>query len=233
MPLARSKRGNSRRRPNTRKVVSKTLSRQLHGSSMRTRADPPSIVDRPWNTVTLTLPLTAAGNITVALVNAAFNNQVGSGSTTPGMLYRFKEARAWELSGTDLSMGLYDFLGTSGAGEYIRSQQDQPGRNHWARVASMWSVTQQNNVISSTDTTLNVLFLASTATTPNIRLHLNLLWRFQGPPSPQIREAQLSLPGTLTEEQCRLYENSCEPDYDDSERALGSLTSSLEEMDVD
>lgn len=190
MPSLVKSRKSGRSARGSRKAITKVLSNSLHGASLRARADPPAIVDRPWNTVTLTLPLAAAGNITVALINAAFNTQVGAGTATPALLYRFKEVRAWELSGADIALGLYDFDRAT-LGEVIRTQQDQPGRNHWARVASMWSVTQQNDVVPSMDTTRDIFFLASSAATVNIRVHLNLLWRFAGASQPQLREAQL------------------------------------------
>lgn len=184
---------------NTRNARSRTnnsvrhLRRELHGASMRVRADPPATVDRPWNSAVITMPLSTLGNVTVALVNSAFNDQIGSITTTPGILYRFQQVRAWELSGADISLSILDF-GNGGDTAAIRTQHDQSGRNHWACVAEMWPITQQNDVVLSTNTTRNLFVLESGATTANVRVHLHLLWRVSGTAQPEVRVASLRVP---------------------------------------
>lgn len=189
MPRARNT--NTRRRPRNRSARNpvKNLRRQLHGASLRIPADPPSTVDRPWNSAVLVMPLTTLGNVTVELVTSAFQTQIAA-VTTPGVLFRFLQVRAWELSGADISLSLLD-LGSGGDTLAIRTQHDQPGRNHWARVGEMWPTTQQNDVVASTNSTRNLFVLQSGATSANVRVHLHILWRYSGTASPQIGNAKL------------------------------------------
>lgn len=137
------------------------------------------------------MQLSTLGNINVALVNTAFNNQIGAGTNTPAVLYRFSQCRVWELSGADVSLSLLDF-NAGGDTDAIRTQHDQAGRNHWASVAQMWPVTQQNDVIPSVNTTRNLFVIQSGSNSPNVRVHLHLLWRFEGTANPVIGTAQLA-----------------------------------------
>jgi len=184
---SRNSRGRSKR---SATGAVRTLRRQLHGASLRVPADPPSTVDRPWNSAVLVMPLTTLGNISISTVNTAFTNQIGDFSATPGILYRFLEVRAWELSGADIALSLFDFV-AGGDSSGIRTQHDQSGRNHWARVGCAWPTTQQNDVCLSMNTTKNLFILESGASSPNVRAHLHLLWRFSGTPQPEKRQASL------------------------------------------
>jgi hypothetical protein len=152
------------------------------------------------------MPLSTLGYISIATINAAFENQIASPTLSPGILYRFLQVRAWELSGADISVSLLDFLMSAtiaGDNAPIRTQHDQSGRNHWARVGCALPVTQQNDVCYSVNTTKNIFQVASGSSAPNVRVHLHILWRNVGVAQPETSQASLDfsklLPSYSTE----------------------------------
>jgi hypothetical protein len=136
------------------------------------------------------MPLSTLGNVSIATVNDAFTNQIASATVQPGILYRFLQVRAWELSGADIALSIFDFQ-AGGDTSAVRTQHDQSGRNHWARVGCAWPTTQQNDVCLSVNTTKNLFLIESGATSPNVRVHLHLLWRNVGTPQPEKAQASL------------------------------------------
>jgi hypothetical protein len=153
----------------------------LRGNTFRVNPDPPSTVDRPWNSVVLSFNAAAAGNISVTVVRDAFRAQVGAGTTTPAIEFRFIQLRAWELSGANLGVQIYDL--DSSSFEPHRTQHDEPGRNHWATCGLQWAVNQQMNTFDDSSLT-NIAAVSTSATTANILVHLHILWRFSGTPAP-------------------------------------------------
>jgi len=153
----------------------------LRGNTFRVNPDPTSTVDRPWNSVVLSFNAAAAGNLPVTVVRDAFRAQVGAGSTTPAIEFRFIQLRSWELSGANLGVQIFD-LDPSSAQPH-RTQHDEPGRNHWATCGLQWAVSQQVNTFDDSSTT-NIASIFTSADTPNILIHLHILWRFSGTPAP-------------------------------------------------
>lgn len=172
----RSNRGN---RP-SRRIPKRAFSSTLRGNTFRVNPDPTSTVDRPWNSVVLSFSTTTGGNIPVTTVRDAFRAQVGAGTTTPALEYRFLQFRAWELSGQNLAVQIFDL---DNGTQPHRTQHDEPGRNHWATCGLQWAVSQQMNTFEDSSATI-IATLQSNATTINALVHLHILWRFSGPPAP-------------------------------------------------
>jgi len=172
----RSNRGTRR----NRRIPNKAISSTLRGNTFRVNPDPTSTVDRPWNSVVLSFSTAAAGTIPVTTVRDAFRTQVGAGTTTPAMEFRFLQFRAWELSGQNLAVQIFDL---DNGTQPHRTQHDEPGRNHWATVGLQWSVSQQMNTFDDSSQTL-IATIQSNATTINALVHLHIMWRFMGAPAP-------------------------------------------------
>lgn len=175
--VRRNKRSNRFNRNNKRFMTEK-----LNGASIKIRPDPPAIVDRPWNNATVSFQADTPGVLNVETFTAAFINQVA----TPGLEnlfdFRLQELRAWEISGTNLAADIYDLdaADRTASGEIPtvhRSQRDEPGRNHWASVGLKWSASQTNNTLLS-GTAVDIASFATGSSTPDIRIHLKILWRF-------------------------------------------------------
>lgn len=163
------------------RMSKRELSSKFNGSSIRVDPDPSSIVDRPWNNVTVSLSTATTGVLNMPTFLAAFLNQVLSPRTDILFDFRFQELRAWELSGARLSGDIYDLDGSdsTATGEIPtvhRSQRDEPGRNHWASIGMKWSASQSNNTLLSSDQ-IDIASFDSSADTPEIRIHLRIIWR--------------------------------------------------------
>jgi len=158
----------------------------LRGSTFRVNPDPTSTVDRLWNSVVLAFSTGTTGNIPVTTVRDAFRAQVGAGSNTPAMEFRFLQLRAWELSGLNLAVQIFDLDANV---QPHRTQHDEPGRNHWATCGLQWSVSQQTNTFDDSNTT-NIAVISSSSTDVNVLIHLHILWRFAGQPAPTLSSIQ-------------------------------------------
>lgn len=178
---SRNPRGSRRNNPRRTRRGQQMNSSILRGNTFRVNPDPTSTVDRPWNSVVLSFNTTASGNITVAVVRDAFRTQVGSGTTTPAMEFRFIQLRSWELSGSNLGVQIYDL--DASVIQPHRTQHDEPGRNHWATCGLQWAVSQQVNTFDDSSTT-NIASVFTNVAAGNILIHLHLLWRFSGTPVP-------------------------------------------------
>lgn len=175
-----NKKRNNRGTRRLRRVPNKVISSTLRGNTFRVNPDPTSTVDRPWNSVVLSFSTASAGIIPVTTVRDAFRTQVGAGTTTPALEFRFLQFRAWELTGQNLGVQIFDL--DAGAQPH-RTQHDEPGRNHWATCGLQWSVNQQMNTFE--DSSQQTIATVSTSgTAVNVLIHLHILWRFYGSPSP-------------------------------------------------
>lgn len=175
-----NKKRNNRGSRFSRRIPKRVFSSTLRGNTFRVNPDPTSTVDRPWNSVVLSFSVTTGGNLPVTTVRDAFRAQVGSGTTTPALEFRFLQFRAWELSGQNLAVQIYDL---DNGTQPHRTQHDEPGRNHWATCGLQWAVNQQMFTFADTSATV-IATLESTGTTINALVHLHILWRFQGNPAP-------------------------------------------------
>lgn len=174
----------SRGRSNAISAVQQ-LRGDINGRSVRTKNDPPAVVDKPWNNVVVKLRIATSGSLTIADVHSAFLNQVfqlteETVNNFPTVAYRLQEARAWELSGASLGLIINDLQTPVSV---HRSQSDEPGRNHWSSVGLVWSKANQSVSLLSTEQT-PVLSATSSSDTPQILFHLRLVWRAEDGVTP-------------------------------------------------
>lgn len=178
---SRNPRGPRRNNPRRSRRGQQAQSSILRGNTFRVNPDPTSTVDRPWNSVVLSFNSASPGNIPVTVVRDAFRTQVGAGTTTPAIEFRFIQLRAWELTGANLGVQIFD-LDTASTQPH-RTQHDEPGRNHWATCGLQWAVSQQVNTFDDASTT-NIATVFTSVSAPSILIHLHILWRFAGAPAP-------------------------------------------------
>eukprot|EP00581_Thalassiosira_minuscula_P036802 CAMPEP_0184443734 /NCGR_PEP_ID=MMETSP0740-20130409/707_1 /TAXON_ID=385413 /ORGANISM="Thalassiosira miniscula, Strain CCMP1093" /LENGTH=214 /DNA_ID=CAMNT_0026812155 /DNA_START=71 /DNA_END=715 /DNA_ORIENTATION=+ len=179
-----SLRNTRRNRPNSRPVSTnisqvRGLRTKLNGSSLRVRPDPTPVVDRPWNNITLSFRSENSGTLSLKTITDAFNRQAFAGiANSLPLEFRLQQMRLWELEGGALSVEIYDL---NGAAETISSQKDVAGRNHWSSVGFMWPIASTNNTLPSSSTTLPIAYIAADSSSPDIEIHVKLLWRVAGP----------------------------------------------------
>lgn len=164
----------------------KALKNEMLGGSHKVRPDPPSTVDRPWNSVVLSFKVVNSGNLLHSTIVNAFNAQVGAGTNTPSMEFRYQSLRAWDLGGGSLAVQINDLVNANPH----HSQHDQPGRNHWSAVALEWSNVQRQLTVGTGTTIIGSVFSDASAT--DVEIHLHLLWRFAGMPAPTSQIAEVS-----------------------------------------
>jgi len=171
-----SKRSNKRAsRRNNMSRFNGVLKTALDGRKVVPSADPSTIVEVPWNTITLTfkasVPEASLVVVTLASIDSAL--RILYPSTLP-YFYRIRSARIWELSNQSISTNFYSLESFEPINVSLSQQDDTPGKNHWARTGYVWPRSHQNIVLNNTD--LPVLGI-STSSTANILIHVDVLWR--------------------------------------------------------
>jgi hypothetical protein len=143
-------RRNNTRAP-TKGLVSKT---SLSGGMVRVGADPPTIIQRPWNNLTIryegTTPIVAINPVDVKLL---LEQQLAGVSAATVLEYdfKFRSARLWGAVEGDTRLwgDFYDLAGTGD--DPLCQPTDFPGRNQRARIGYRWPLSSQNIVMSSTE----------------------------------------------------------------------------------
>jgi len=182
-------RGNSTQQTLVTRTQLNSIKRQLYGAVLKGSPDPSTTVDRPWNSVVLSFQITTPGNVIQSAISSAFNTQVGSGSTTPVIEFRYRDVRVWETSGANVGLTLYDLVNADV--DPYRSAHDEPGRNHWAHAGAMWSVADTAAVFAGGTSPTPIFAISSSATAVTITAHVSIYWRFAGTTAPT-RIAEIS-----------------------------------------
>lgn len=185
----RSKRNNTslpRRRRRVNRRVPPMLKTALDGRQITPSSDPSTIVETPWNSITLTfdtaVPEASKINLTLAEVDQALRAIYPSSTTTgPAYSYRIRSARLWELTGASFSADFHSLETPIGV---ISNQSDTAGRNQWARIGYIWPRSHQNIVLLNTATPLIDVVVPTAA---DVLLHIDILWRTSTayPPVPK------------------------------------------------
>jgi len=170
----RPRRSNFVRRNNAKRGM--PLKRLLGTRKVRSRTNPASSTDTPWNTVVLQKVVTTSDSTaTVVQFNhllAQLQTQIGISDTT--VLMRLVDFQAFDLAGRALKLTLFSQLST--AGEI--SATDYPGRNSWSSVKLRFSLADQEYVTSvTTATTDAVAEFAVDVQTSSVYSIANVLWR--------------------------------------------------------
>lgn len=142
------------------------------GKAITPKADPSSVVQVPWNNLTLTFTASGSANLTVANILAALQVVFPSNS-----LYQIqiKSARLWETTGAILAC-IFNSLDLSNPGA-LKHQDDYPARNHWARLGYIWPRSHQNQVLTNASAGTMPVLQVSTGTNSQLTLHLEITWK--------------------------------------------------------
>jgi hypothetical protein len=173
----RTKRNMNLNSTNMGRKFQNNLRTAMDGRAITPRADPPSIVQLPWNTVTLTFNATfAEASRTVTLtatdIILALIAVYPSEATNPYQI-QIKSSRIWETEGHPISC-VFHSLDVSNPG-FLKNQDDTPARNQWARVGYIWPRSHQNQIL--TRTTTPVLTVSSSVGGAVVVLHVDILWK--------------------------------------------------------
>lgn len=152
------------------------LKTALDGKSIVPSADPSTIVDLPWNTITLTFE-NVLTSPQITLTSADIDTNLRESYPSSGLYqYRIRSARLWETTGTASISATFFSLDVSNPG-FLLNQDDSPGRNHWARVGYIWPRSHQNQTLAASEEQNIVQTRASIATGATILLHIDILWK--------------------------------------------------------
>lgn len=155
-----------------------SVRRDMNGFSRTPNPDPPTTVDRPWNSCTVVLDLTAPGNITVGTVITGLRTQVLNGVDTPPLEVRLRAIHVWELGGANVALEAYSLTQPTTSGvSAVLTQHDEPGRNHWACCSLVWPRSHQMESLGSNQLDAVVAAVRTAAVTAFLRVHVTLTWR--------------------------------------------------------
>jgi len=157
------------------------------GRVITPKADPSSVVQVPWNNVTLTFGATGSATLTVANILTALQVVFPTNS-----LYQIqvKSARLWELTGIPLA-AIFNSLDVSNPGA-LKHQDDFPARNHWARLGYIWPRSHQNQILTNASAGTNPVLQVNAGSTASIVLHVEITWKPIVVPNPSISSFVLS-----------------------------------------
>lgn len=160
-----------------------SIKNALNGVSLRCRPDPNSIVDVPWNSITLSYGVSEGEGISTLTVSQVVDQlkTIYTGITAP-IEIRILQARIWETTGKAFSSDFFDLLHGDTLADStttLKSLDDTPGRNHWARLGYIWPKSNQNHSLLYSTLELKDSLILSLNSPPesDMLLHLNILWR--------------------------------------------------------
>lgn len=121
--------------------------------------DPPGFNQIPWWRVTVSdeIVVSQTKQYTGEDIYGLIQAQTGLISTNDWS-YRITVARGWNLSGGPINLEAYDLLKTGGTDDYLCQKEDQPGRNHWAKVGFKWPAAQRKAIFTNSDKEVIVSF---------------------------------------------------------------------------
>lgn len=176
----------SQRRPTRRSRLpprpmrnNQILRTALNGRAITPRADPSSIVQLPWNNLTLTFSANSSASLTVANVLTALQSIYPSDANYQ---IQIKSARLWETTGVPLACAFFS-LDNSNPGE-LKHQDDFQARNQWARVGYIWPRSHQNLTLNFSSSAELQILQVNSSSSAAIVLHLEITWKPIATPGP-------------------------------------------------
>jgi len=174
-PRRNNRANNKRPKMNRSRNIKGALKVALDGRKVTPSADPSTIVEVPWNTITLTFEQDVPqASLVVVTLNSIDNALRILYPNALPYFYRLRSARVWELSNQSISANFYSLESFSPISVSISQQDDTPGKNHWARAGYIWPRSHQNIVLNNTD---QPILGISTTSTANLLIHVDILWR--------------------------------------------------------
>jgi hypothetical protein len=182
------------------------LSTALNGRAITPRADPSSIVQLPWNNLTLTFSASSSAALTVSNVLSAL--QVIFTSESKYQI-QIKSARLWETTGVPIACA-FNSLDASNPGT-LKHQDDFQARNQWARVGYIWPRSHQNLILNNSSAAELPVLQVTAGSNAVIVLHLEITWKpivTPGPTSAVFKSVSSLQPQHPAEPEHELYRST-------------------------
>lgn len=165
------------------------LRNEIKGTRLRLSADPPHFAQIPWHAITVNdspklNATTNSKNYTATTIANVFKAQTGCSQATDTLSFRLLSVSVWETTGKKITLEVNDLTIGLGANDYLVQLEDQPGRNHWARVGYRYPTSQNLVIFSGSDT--ESLVQITTDLGANLIVRFHLLWRFRYNTLPNI-----------------------------------------------
>lgn len=178
---SRSFRRRVRGRPGAfRNVPGRNLRFMLNGAKHRPRHDPPSIVENPWNSLTIAYESNGPSTLTTKNIEADVLGTLGlSLEGYANFNLRIQRAHLWEMTGNfGLVAEFNDIIHGTSEAPYaaLATIDDNPGKNHWANVGFSWPNAHSTYTLLPDRSDLEVLSVF-TEDAANILMHIRVLWK--------------------------------------------------------
>lgn len=182
----------SRRRARTPRVP-RSVRTAFNGVVPKGRPDPPSVTQKPWNSIVLEDNNMVDHDTLIVYRYTALidflTTQTNIATTAPDIFeFRISRVDLWNLSGGTIAGSFGDLLNLT-TDSPIANLQDSPGRNHWSHVHYVWPRSHQNQVLNGSPSAVyfSVRTGVSDTEPQDVRCHVHVLWRASGLAEPLLR----------------------------------------------
>lgn len=150
----------------------------VFGAQLRPPFDPPPIVERPWNSMTLVIGFAGDKLIKVSDIAPVLWSQAGFTGNTPKLEIRVRSVRVWGLSvARPIRLLVYGF--SDGAVPARQVLEDWPALNHYPRTGWVWNAALQTG--SYSEGSSESLFQVDVGTSGGKGIpwiaYIDILWR--------------------------------------------------------
>lgn len=176
--------------PNTMtRAVKADINRRLNGVVLTLGADPPRVVQIPWNSIVVRFQGTSAAGAAleyrISDLCTTLTSQLELDCSTDIEL-RVQRMAAWETSGQSFTVEPYSLAsglpsGTSGP-KTMTVLHDNAGRNQFARVGYVWPQSHQTVVYSRSEDPTIPVYRYELQPMSSFETHIHILWRTRGDP---------------------------------------------------
>lgn len=169
------------RRFQRRPQLSPSVKDKFNGKVIkRPSFDPPSIVENPWNSLTIAYEANGSASLHAEDIRDTILGTLGLQLAAAAVFdLRVIHARVWETTGTYGIVGEFNNF-TYGPSEApympLATVDDNPAKNHWAVIGYDWPSDVQNFVISVGRINPEIL-VVSTEDQAQVLLHIRCLWK--------------------------------------------------------
>lgn len=181
----------SRGRRNLARVESRinALSNSTKGFEMVLPNHPPPITQVPWNNVVLSISLATDTTETVVHVSdliTQITDQLGvQPDSKNGFLIRVHWVKMWALGNYSISADFFD-LNKDTDQYYIKTIENWPARNQYARVGYSWPISMTERVLHIKETEVCSVFSSADG---KVLLHIYVSWRMPYSNVPRFRNS--------------------------------------------
>lgn len=175
----------------------RALERRLNGFGFSPKADPPSVVSNPWNSIVVTYGITFDSKVASSIITAHdiwknLINQVGlSTNLTLAGYLKFQTVSVWGPTSQAIVLEVYNYS-MSSSHPILTTLEDYEGKNHFPKAGYVIPKSLQNNPVFVNTTgdgnKNNICSITSTEQQATIVCHFHVLWKFKGTTGPNITQ---------------------------------------------